>query len=129
MQILEKFEIQTLISFLNSIFNLYWILILHKKRIKRWQTHKIIIDFAEKIAYPITEKKNLIRPLSVIKLKNEKGTIIPVEFFESYGTIRLLDILPIILGAMKTGATLFMDELDASIHPMVVMSIIKMVLN
>lgn len=129
MQILEKFEIQTLISFLNSIFNLYWILILHKKRIKRCQPHKIIIDFAEKIAYPITEKKNLIRPLSVIKLKNEKGTIIPVEFFESYGTIRLLDILPIILGAMKTGATLFMNELDASIHPMVVMSIIKMVLN
>ena len=79
---------------------------------------------SEKIAYPITEKKNLIRPLSVIKLKNEKGTIIPVEFFESYGTIRLLDILPIILGAMKTGATLFMNELDASIHPMVVMSII-----
>jgi len=67
--------------------------------------------------------------LSVIKLKNEKGTIIPVEFFESYGTIRLLDILPIILGVMKTGATLFMDELDASIHPMVVMSIIKIFHN
>lgn len=67
--------------------------------------------------------------MSVIKLKNEKGTIIPVEFFESYGTIRLLDILPIILGVMKTGATLFMDELDASIHPMVVMSIIKIFHN
>lgn len=39
---------------------------------------------SEKIAYPITEKKNLIRPLSVIKLKNEKGTIIPVEVFENY---------------------------------------------
>ena len=84
---------------------------------------------SEKIAYPITEKKNLIRPLSVIKLKNEKGTIIPAEFFESYGTIRLLDIFPIMLGAMKTGATLFMDELDASIHPMVVMSIIKIFHN
>ena len=48
--------------------------------------------------------------MSVIKLRDEKGTIIPAEVFESYGTIRLLDIFPIMLGAMKTGATLFMQN-------------------
>lgn len=49
---------------------------------------------------------------------------IPAEIFESYGTIRFVNIFPIILKCIKTGGTLVMDEFDASIHPMALMNII-----
>ena len=44
---------------------------------------------SEKIAYPITDKKDLIFPVSVIKTIDEKGIVVPAEFFESFGTLRL----------------------------------------
>lgn len=84
---------------------------------------------SEKIAYPITDKKDLIFPVSIIKTENEKDIVIPAEVFESFGTVRLLDILPLIMAAMKKGATLLVDELDASLHPMIIMSFIKIFHN
>ena len=80
---------------------------------------------SEKIAYPITDKKDLIFPVSVIKTIDEKGIVVPAEFFESFGTLRLLDIFPLMMATMKRGATLLVDELDASLHPMIIMSFIK----
>ena len=54
---------------------------------------------------------------------------IPAEMFESYGTIRLITEFPLIIRAMLNGATLVMDEFDASIHPIALMSIINIFHN
>ncbi len=52
------------------------------------------------------------------------GKAIPVDIFESYGTERFLSIFPLIVQTLQTGGTLIIDEFDASLHPMALMSII-----
>lgn len=47
------------------------------------------------------------------------------EAYESYGTIRLINLLPMIISVMKSGGVLVADELDASIHPKILMNIIN----
>lgn len=80
------------------------------------------------IVYPITEKSEMIRPLSLIQRK-DKISIVPSEDFESFGTIRFLNVFPLIAKAITSGATLVIDELDASIHPMAIMNIINIFHN
>lgn len=83
---------------------------------------------SEKIAYPINNDKEQPEPISMIEM--EKGTIaLPAEIFESFGTIRFLNIFPLILSAINEGITLVIDELDASIHPMAIMNIINIFHN
>lgn len=93
--------------------------------------NKALKDFgltSENIAYPINRDKEQTDPLSMVKL--DDGTVVlPAEVFESFGTIRFLNIFPLILMAIKTGATLAIDELDASIHPMAIMNIINIFHN
>ena len=48
---------------------------------------------------------------------------IPSNIIESFGTLRFLDLFPLILDSITSGATLVIDELDTSLHPMVIMSI------
>ena len=60
---------------------------------------------------------------------NNKRTVIPAEIFESYGTVRFVTLLPLVLKAFSTGATLVIDEFDASIHPSALMNIINMFHN
>ncbi|MBR0191452.1 MAG: AAA family ATPase [Thermoguttaceae bacterium] len=60
--------------------------------------------------YPSTEKENI--PL-------------PAELIESLGTLRFLDIFPILLDAFATGQTLVLDEFDASLHPMALKNIVN----
>ncbi len=72
------------------------------------------------IAYLKTDDKDKLAPYSI--LPNNKA--VPVEIFESYGTERFLNIFPVIVQALRTGATLVIDEFDASIHPMALMSIV-----
>lgn len=55
--------------------------------------------------------------------------LLPAEVFESYGTIRFVNEFPLVILAMLTGATLVMDEFDASIHPMALMNIINIFHN
>ncbi len=67
---------------------------------------------------------------SVFKKTTDKtSTVIPAELFESFGTMRFVNLFPLVLRAMKTGATLVIDEFDASIHPMALMSIINIFHN
>lgn len=54
---------------------------------------------------------------------------IPADIFESYGTLRFINMFPVIIQAMQTGATLAIDELDASLHPMALISIINIFHN
>jgi predicted ATPase len=50
---------------------------------------------------------------------------VPATQYESLGTTRFLNMLPFVEIALSEGKILFMDELDASIHPMAVMSIVN----
>lgn len=59
----------------------------------------------------------------------DKKTIIPAEYFESYGTMRFVNEFPLVISALLNGATLVVDEFDASIHPMALMSIINIFHN
>ena len=62
---------------------------------------------------------------TTVVVKDFLSFFIPSQLVESLGTLRFLDIFPLVLNAFQTGATLIVDELDASIHPVVIMSIIK----
>ena len=59
----------------------------------------------------------------------EKSTAISAEIFESYGTIRFVNMFPLVVNALLNGGTLVVDEFDASIHPMALMSIINIFHN
>jgi len=61
--------------------------------------------------------------------KNSSGKAIPAEMFESYGTIRFVNMFPLVVNALVNGGTLIVDEFDASIHPMALMSIINIFHN
>ena len=58
-----------------------------------------------------------------------ENKLLPAEVFESYGTIRFINEFPLVILAILTGATLIMDEFDASIHPMAIMNIINIFHN
>lgn len=49
--------------------------------------------------------------------------VIPSDIFESYGTIRFGNVFPLLYHGFINGATIVVDELDASIHPMAIMNI------
>lgn len=60
---------------------------------------------------------------------NEKKDVLYAEFFESLGTIRFLSLFPLVYQALTEGHTLILDEFDASLHPMAIMSIINVFHN
>ncbi|MBQ7901445.1 MAG: ATP-binding protein [Clostridia bacterium] len=72
------------------------------------------------IVYMKSKESNEMTPYSV--LSDDKA--VPVDIFESYGTERFLNIFPLIVQTLQTGATLIVDEFDASLHPMALMSIV-----
>lgn len=57
------------------------------------------------------------------------NTLIDAEVFESYGTTRFVNMFPLVIYALLNGGTLVVDEFDASIHPMALMSIINIFHN
>lgn len=61
--------------------------------------------------------------------KNHKTAAMAAELFESYGTIRFINMFPLVIRAILMGGTLVVDEFDASIHPMALMSIINIFHN
>lgn len=61
--------------------------------------------------------------------KTKKSAAIPAELFESYGTIRFVNMFPLVVNALLNGGTLVVDEFDASIHPMALMNIINIFHN
>lgn len=65
---------------------------------------------------------------SVFHFENESRAI-PANVFESYGTIRFVNLFPLVVKALMTGSVLVVDEFDASIHPMALMNIINIFHN
>lgn len=62
-------------------------------------------------------------------LKDDRSVAVKADIFESYGTIRFINSFPLVIRAIQTGGTLVIDEFDASIHPMALMSIINIFHN
>lgn len=78
------------------------------------------------VGYMISDEDQKTRLCSVLddQSSNQK-VIINAKTFESYGTIRFINLFPLVIKAMYTGGTLIIDEFDASIHPMALMNIIN----
>ncbi|MDD4688697.1 MAG: ATP-binding protein [Eubacteriales bacterium] len=85
-----------------------------QKAIKHFGIH------GNEIAYMKSKENNELTPYSL--LADEQA--IPVDIFESYGTVRFLNIFPLVVQTLQTGSTLIVDEFDASLHPMALMSIV-----
>ena len=56
----------------------------------------------------------------------DNGVAIPAKHFESYGTVRFINMFPLILKSLVEGSVLVLDEFDANIHPMALMNIINL---
>lgn len=82
------------------------------------------------IAY-IKDESSRTQTVSLIKkdMESDKGVFIPVNVVESYGTERIIQLMPIILNVLKAGSTLIVDELDVALHPMLMMNIISLFHN
>lgn len=62
-------------------------------------------------------------------LASGKNAVITSEGYESLGTLRFINIFPLIISALQIGGTLVMDEFDASIHPIALMNIVNIFHN
>ncbi|MDC7237711.1 MAG: ATP-binding protein [Sphaerochaetaceae bacterium] len=78
------------------------------------------------LGYVKDEESSKSRLVSVF---NESKTAIPAKVFESYGTVRFVNIFPIILKILVNGGVLIVDEFDASIHPNALMNIVNIFHN
>lgn len=82
------------------------------------------------IGYVVSEEESDAKLCSIFNnKKDKKSSAIAAEIFESYGTIRFVNMFPLVIRAILTGGTLVVDEFDASIHPMALMSIINIFHN
>lgn len=85
---------------------------------------------ANAIGYVINEDESQPKLCSLFSsVKGKKNIALAAEIFESYGTIRFINTFPLVMRAIKTGGILIIDEFDASIHPMALMSIINIFHN
>lgn len=75
---------------------------------------------SNEIIFLRTDDNKRLKPHSVLP----NNIAFPVEIFESYGTERFVNLFPIICNVLRNGSTLIIDEFDASLHPMALMSII-----
>lgn len=82
------------------------------------------------IAYIKDESSKTVTVSLIQKDKDSsKGTFIPVNVVESYGTARIIQLMPIILSVLQNGSVLAVDELDGALHPMLMMNIISIFHN
>lgn len=95
------------------------------------QVAKIFGSYSNKLGYlHRDENENAETLYSALDIHHGKGkTLIPAETFESYGTVRFVNLFPLVLQAFGNGATIVIDEFDASIHPSALMNIINMFHN
>ena len=80
-------------------------------------------------AYFNDPESHTTKIISVIKKSNNQLFGIDSDKIESVGTLRLISIMPVIISALRRGAVLVADELDASLHPMIIMNIISIFHN
>jgi AAA15 family ATPase/GTPase len=78
------------------------------------------------LGYAVDDSKTEAKLHSIFENFNRgEGVAMPADLFESYGTVRFVNIFPLVVNAILNGGTLVVDEFDASIHPMALMSLIN----
>lgn len=66
----------------------------------------------------------------VFKHIGSKGSLFEMDINgESDGTVRLLNLIPALYGAIELGHTIVVDEIDHSIHPILIFALIKFFAN
>ena len=80
-------------------------------------------------AYVNDPETHTTKLMSVLKKTDDTLYGVDSDRIESVGTLRLISIMPIVISALRKGAVLVMDELDASLHPMIVMNLISIFHN
>ncbi len=91
------------------------------------QAVKIFGISSNSIGYVYPDGKTPV--LSSLFDRGDELATMPAEYFESFGTIRFVNEFPLIKGAVLRGATLVVDEFDASLHPMALMNLINIFHN
>lgn len=81
------------------------------------------------LAYVQNGEDGKTKLYSIFKTNDQNIQAVLADVFESYGTIRFINLFPLVVQAIYTGGTLVIDEFDASIHPMALMSIISVFHN
>lgn len=82
------------------------------------------------VGYVVADNEVETKLCSIFEnLKGKKSVAMAADVFESYGTLRFITIFPLVIKAILTGGVLVVDEFDASIHPMALMSIINVFHN
>ena len=82
------------------------------------------------LGYFVDENDSKAKLFSIFgKNSKRKNNAVLADIFESYGTLRFINMFPLVIKAFKTGGTLIVDEFDASIHPMALMNIINIFHN
>lgn len=77
----------------------------------------------------IMEKDSEAKLVSLIHTGDNQPVALPADIYESYGTLRFINLFPLVIRALRTGATLVVDEFDASIHPSALMNILNLFHN
>lgn len=77
------------------------------------------IDSSE-IHFKKSDKEEKAQAISVI---DGKGVV--ARFIESAGTMKIINFIPLVISVMVNGGTLIVDELDSSLHPSAVFSIVN----
>ena len=80
-------------------------------------------------AYVNDPETHMTKLMSVLQKTDSRLYGLDADRIESVGTMRLISIMPVIISALRSGAVLVMDELDASLHPMIVMNLITIFHN
>lgn len=80
-------------------------------------------------AYVNDPETHTTKLMSVLQRTDSKLYGLDADRIESVGTMRLISIMPVIVSALQKGAVLVMDELDVSLHPMIVMNLITIFHN
>lgn len=80
-------------------------------------------------AYVNDPETHTTKLMSVLQKTDSKLYGMDADRIESVGTMRLISIMPVIISALRKGAVLVMDELDASLHLMIVMNLISIFHN
>ena len=75
------------------------------------------------------DKDSEAKLVSLIQTGDNQSVALPADVYESFGTIRFINLFPLVIRALKTGATLVVDEFDASIHPIALMNILNLFHN
>ncbi len=81
------------------------------------------------LGYMVEGDSEEARLYSLFDTGADFGTVMPAEIFESFGTIRFINLFPLVVNALLNGGTLVVDEFDASINPMALMNIINIFHN